>query len=235
MKLVKLYETVLREDNAQACVARFGDVLFADQLGGNEKNTDIENKHAKAVHAFTDFDFGENLKPEMKQAIDDLQSCIKTYPEVLKPEVEKVYRGTSAPIMWFIKNGMLPTKDVPQIYEYKANSPIQSWTDAFDKAKIFGEAEDLNQFCRYWDIDDISFEWLIPEINKFTIPVILEHKASDKDFLFKSKYLNKMSEFEGENEVIRVENYPITVMAHLNNKWLSSESERLLNIINDKL
>lgn len=235
MKLVKLYESVLRENEAQACVARFGDILFGDQLGGAEKNTDIENKHVKAVYNFTDFEFGANMKPAMSQAIDDLQGCISTYPEILKPDAEMVYRGTSAPIMWFIKNGMLPTKEVPQPYEYKAKSPIQSWTDNFDNAKVFGEAEDLNEFCRLHDIDEVRLEMLIPKISRFTIPVILEHKATEKDFLFKSKYLNKLSEFSEENEVIRVENYPIVVMAHLNRKWLSSASERLLTKINDKL
>ena len=235
MKLVKLYESVLRENEAQACVTRFGDMLFADQLGGNEKNTNIEDKHATAVYNFTDFDFGANMKPEIKQAIDDLQRCIKTYPEILKPETEKVYRGTSAPIIWFINNGMIPTKDVPQPYEYKAKSPIQSWTDTFDNAKVFGEAEALNEFCRIYDIDGVNIEWLMPRVSRMTIPVILEHKATEKDFLFKSKYLNKLSEFEGENEVLRVENYPITVMAHLNRKWLSNSSEKLLNMINDKL
>lgn len=235
MKLVKIYESVLRENDAQSCMARFGDILFGDQLGGNEKNTDTENQHLKAVYNFTDFDFGANMKPEMVKAIEDLKGCIKTYPEVLKPETEMVYRGTSAPIMWFIKNGMIPTKDVPQPYEYRANSPIQSWTDKIDNAKVFGEAEDLNEFCRTHNIDDISFEMLIPKITKFTIPVILEYKATEKDFLFKSKYLNKLSEFVNENEVIRVDNSPILVIAHLNKKWLSMASERLLNNINDKL
>lgn len=236
MKLVKLYESVLREGAAQSCVAEFGKILFADQLGGgNEKNTSIENKHAKAVYDFTDFNFGENMKPEIKKAINDLQKCVFTYPEILKPDAEIVYRGTSAPIMWFIKNGLIPTKDVPQPYEYKAKSPIQSWTDTFDNATVFGEAEDLNEFCRFNDITDVRLENLIPKISKFTIPVILEYKATEKDFLFKSKYLNKMSEFDGENEVIRVENYPIYVNTYLNDKWLSSASRQLLNKINDLL
>ena len=235
MKLGKLYEAVLLEGAAESCVATFGKVLFGDQLGGDEKNTGIENKHAKAVYNFTDFDFGENMKPEIEQAIVDLQGCMSTYPEILKPKVEKVFRGTSAPIMEFIKNGKLPTYNETAPFVYRARSPIQSWSEYESVAETFGEAEDLNRMASYRDWEDMSLGELIPKLSKIRIPVILEYKATPKDFLFKGEYLNKMSEFGTEHEVIRVDNAPIKVEAYLNEKWIGNAGRKLINRINELL
>lgn len=235
MKLVKLYEAVIREGAAESCVATFGKVLFGDQLGGDEKNTGIENKHAKAVYNFTDFDFGENMKPEIEQAIVDLQGCMSTYPEILKPKVEKVFRGTSAPIMEFIKNGKLPTYNETAPFVYRARSPIQSWTEYESVAESFGEAEKLNQLTNEYDFSNSSINEIIPKLAKIRIPVILEYKATPKDFLFKGEYLNQLSEFGTEHEVIRVDNTPIQVEAYLNEKWLNNNSRRLLNKLNEEL
>jgi len=236
MKLIKLYESVIREGAAQSCVAEFGKVLFGDQLGGDEKNTGIEDKHAKAVYNFTDFDFGENVKPEIEQAVHDLQNCMSTYPDILKPNVQKVFRGASAPIMEFIKNGKLPTHNESEPFVYRARSPIQSWSEYESVAVSFGEADKLNEFSRYInDFDNLKLEMLIPKISKMRIPVILVYQASPKDFLFKGEYLNKMSEFGAEHEVIRVDNAPITVDAYLNRKWLSNSSRLLINKIDELL
>jgi len=235
MKLVKLYEAVLKENDAQACVARFGDVLFGDQLGGKEKNTKIEDKHAKAVYNFTDFDFGENMKPEIEQAISDLQGCMSTYPEILKPKTEKVFRGTSAPIMEFIKNHKLPTYNETAPFIYRAKSPIQSWSEYESVAESFGDAEKLNQLTRQYDFSKSSINEIIPMLSKIRIPVILVYIATPKDFLFKGEYLNQMSEFGTEHEVIRVDNSPIKVDAYLNEKWLSSESKKLMTKLNKLL
>ena len=235
MKLVKLYESVLREGKAQSCVAEFGKVLFGDQLGSTEKNTNIEDKHLKAVYNFTDFDFGENMKPEIQHAISDLQTCMSTYPEILKPKTEKVFRGTSAPIMLFIKNGKLPTYNRTQPYLYKAKSPIQSWSEYESIAETFGEAEELNELTRRNDFSDAGLEQIIPELHNIRIPIILVYVASPKDFLFKGEYLNQLSEFGTEHEVIRVDNSPINVKAYLNEKWLTYESRNLLDRINNLL
>ena len=237
MKLVKLYESVLRESAAESCIAEFGNILFADQLGGgDEKNTGIENKHAKAVYKFTDFDFGKNIKPEIQNAIINLQKCMTTYPEVLKPNIQKVFRGASAPIMEFIKNGKLPTYNETEPFLYKARSPIQSWSEYESVAERFGEAEKLNDFSRSInDFNNLRLEMLIPKLSKMRIPVILVYTATPKDFLFKGEYLNKMSEFGTEHEVIRVDDSPIEVEAYLNEKWLSLASRNLIRRINELL
>lgn len=237
MKLVKLYESVLREGAAESCVAEFGNILFADQLGGgNEKNTGIENKHANAISDFTTFDFGENIRPEIKNAIVDLQKCMTTYPEILKPNIQRVYRGASAPIMEFIKNGKLPTNSKTEPFIYKARSPIQSWTEYESVALRFGGAEKLNNFSRSInDFNRLTLEKLIPSLSKMRIPVILVYTSTPKDFLFKGEYLNKLSEFGTEHEVIRVDDSPIEVEAYLNEKWLSSASRNLIRRINELL
>ena len=54
---------------------------------------------------------------------------------------------------------------------------------------------------------------------------------SKNRFLFKGEYLNQMSEFGTEHEVIRVDNAPIEVDAYLNEKWLSSASRQLIRKI----
>ena len=59
--------------------------------------------------------------------------------------------------------------------------------------------------------------------------------ASPKDFLFKGEYLNQLSEFGTEHEVIRVDNSPINVKAYLNDKWLTNSSRNLIERINDLL
>jgi hypothetical protein len=236
MKLVKLYESVLREGAAESCVAEFGKFLFGDQLGSDEKNTGIEDKHAKAIYDFTDYDFGENMKPEIQKAVHNLQNCMSTYPEILKPNVQKVFRGASAPIMEFIKNGKIPTRNEAEPFLYKARSPIQSWSESRDVAEKFGEAEKFNEFSRYVsNFDELRLEILIPKISNMRVPVILQYMATPEDFLFKGKYLNKLSEFGGEQEVIRVDNTPIKVEAYLNEKWLTYPSIKIINQINNLL
>lgn len=235
MKLVKIYEDIIREGAAESCVAAFGKILFADQLGGNEKNTSVEKKHAEAVYNFTDIDFGENLQPEIEQAIIDLQGCMSTYPEVLRPRAEKVFRGASAPIMDFINNGKLPTYNETAPFIYRARSPIQSWSEYESIAESFGEAENLNQLTNEYDFSEMDINEIIPMLSKIRIPVILEYKATPKDFLFKGEYLNQLSEFGTEHEVIRVDNTPIQVEAYLNEKWLNNGSRRLLDRINKLL
>ena len=236
MKLVKLYESVLREGAASGCIADFGKILFANQLGGDEPNTDIEDEHVSSVYNFTDFDFGENIKPEILDAVDHLHSCMSTYPEVLRPDVELVYRGTSAPIMTFIKNGAIPAKQEPSPYEYKANSPIQSWTENIDKAAGFGSGDAINKFSMVINnFDRLTLEMLIPKLSKIKIPVVLEYKTNSNEFLFKGKYLNQLSEFGSEDEVLRIDYKPITVNAYLNEKYLTSASRQLINKINELL
>lgn len=233
MKLINLYESILNENGVQACINKFGDILFADQLGGNEKNTDVEDGHLKAVNSFTDFDFGENIKPEVLQAISNLKDCMSTFPEVLKPNNDNVFRGTNAPIIDFIKNGKIPTARVSVPYLYKARTKLQSWSEDDTTAKLFGSgAVRLNQITDMYDFSEASLDEIIEEIKDIRVPVILIHKATPSDFLFKGKYLNKISEFETEDEVIRFDDSPIQVEALLNDKWLSLTSIRLIDNIN---
>jgi hypothetical protein len=235
MKLVKLYESVLREGDAEACVSKFGKILFADQLGGDEKNTNIEDKHLDALYNFTDSDFGRDTNPYLIKAVNNLRNCMDMYPEVLKPDGEMVYRGTCAPVSWFINNGAIPTKKSPQPYEYRSKNHVQSWTNDSYVAGEFSGKHNLNDFCRLNKVNYDDAESMIPRISKTRIPVVLEYKATEKDFLFKSKYFNILSDISDEHEVLRVENSPIMVMAYLNTQWLSLDAERLLVKINEML
>jgi len=249
MKLRKLYEGVLKEGNAQACIAEFGKVLFGDQLGDQlgreEANTDSEDDHVTALNTFTDYGFGKNIKPEVMDAIYGLQSCMSTYPEILKPKTEMVYRGTSAPIISFIKNGQIPTLNTTQPYLYKANTPIQSWSEYESVAESFGDAENFNKFTNTYlsspvvqgliDAGEINLTELVEELGDIRIPIILIYKATSEDFLFKGKYINKLSEHGSEHEVIRVDDKPVMTKAYLNDKWVSHNSRTLIDKLNELL
>jgi hypothetical protein len=235
MKLVKIYEDIIREGKAESCVAEFGKVLFGDQLGKDEKNTGIENKHAKAVYNFTSFDFGENMKPEIKQAIISLQGCMSTYPEVLKPNNQKVFRGTSAPLITFINNGIIPKYNETAPYLYKPKSPIQSWTEYESSAETFGDAEHLNRLGVMYDFTDGTMDDLVEEIGNIRIPIIMVYTATEKDFLFKGEYLNQLSEFGSEHEVLRIDGKPINVNAYLNDKHLNKGARIIMNRLDQLL
>ena len=237
MKLLTLYEGVIKEGQANHCVANFGKVLFGDQLGGGEKNTGGEQDHAEAVYNFTDYDFGENINDVVQDAILNLRDCMRVYPEILVPENELVYRGTSAPIMTFINEGLIPA-EAPQPYMYKARSPIQSWSDNIKTAQIFGDGEDLNTLANDLGVEEIKnirLNELIPMLKRVTVPVILEYRANSKEFLFKGKYLNKLSEHPDESEVLRISIDRLPTLAHLNSKWVNRNARVLIERINDQL
>src|ERR1700719_2699149 len=102
MKIYKLYESLIIEASAEACVKKLGYELFGHELGGKEKNTGLENQYIRAISDFTDNQYGEETTPEFIKAMDTLKGCMKEYPEVLIPESTDVYRGIVIPVKYFI-------------------------------------------------------------------------------------------------------------------------------------
>jgi hypothetical protein len=215
MKLFKIYESILHEETStgiQACANKFGKELFADQLGGTEPNTSIEDRYHDLIAYFTVSEFGHNLNHETVQALKDLQNCVSAYPEVLYPE-GTVYRGTQMRLYDILQK--YQPHDMGLQITYKAKSVVQSWTDEYNVSTIFGSFTSLSFDELVSAIKDplVHLPDLDLLISKTNIGVILHHTATPDQFLFKGKYLNKLGSQGSESEVLRVGNDPIECIA----------------------
>jgi hypothetical protein len=137
MKIFNLYESVLKEEettkNVQSCIRHFGHELFGDQISYKEPNTSIESKFAEMIYNFTDFAYGTQLStdnPGFIAAMNKLQSCMSSYPEILMPEDTSAYRGISFTLdkaikLWQSVNGKTQFK-----LKYTPMHYIESWTES---------------------------------------------------------------------------------------------------------
>jgi len=242
MKLYNLYESLLRESSAESCVASFGKELFGQNLGGNERNTNIEDKYADEIYDFTDNMYGEETRPEFIVAIKNLKGCVNTYPEILIPNSTTVYRGEMIEAKYFITNKLVIQTSGLFNYTYKAPSMIQSWSHDIDVASTFGNYDTLNEVAeKLAGIGGFGspegriklLQYIIKD--DVRLPFIFQYKSTPNDFLFKSKYFKKLSSNSHEDEIIRINNKPINVKAKLNNHddvFLSSTGLRVIKLIN---
>jgi hypothetical protein len=228
MKLVKLYEDILREGEAESCIAKFGRELFDPQLkvdgepSNIEPNTDIETKYLNAIIDFTKVNHGNKLNDYFIQAINDLKKCASMYPEVLEP-FGTAYRGTTLTMKQLLNH----YDDIADVLSqggdfsinYTPKSPIQSWAADKDVAEDFSTFDELFTdiffgFKKVRHDPDLMRQFVIdyyPKVNEINCPVTISLNTSKDDFLFKSKYFSQISRFGGENELLRVTNKPTTV------------------------
>jgi hypothetical protein len=241
MKILKLYEHIILENSVEACVKQFGQQLFGDELGGTEKNTGIENSYVRDINDFTDNMYGEETPPELIKGLKNLKGCVKQYPEVLIPEKTTVYRGITLPLSYFIKNKAKINILEPIPYIYKATGKIQSWTPNFDIASTFGNQDTINSFSKDFKIENYQTrearQNLLNQVLKANIKIafVLSYVTNPKEFLFKSKYFKMLSRSTHEDEILRIENTPIQVMAKFNDHedvFLSLNSLKLIKVIN---
>jgi hypothetical protein len=64
---------------------------------------------------------------------------------------------------------------------------------------------------------------------------VLEYTTNPNEFIFKSKYFKRLSKAYHEDELIRVDNSPINVIANFNNHedvFISSKGVQLIKLIN---
>lgn len=237
MQIFNIYENIIKEDeintNSQSCITQFGRELFGDQLGGNERNTRIEDRYAEMIKDFTDNQFGDAISSKLIKSLKNLQSCISTYPEVLHPE-GIVYRGTNIPFKYLFMNYQNIDNDGNFQYIYKAKSMVQSWTEnkttgmqyafGYKLMHMSGQLRNIMNKLSNSDYDTISDDdkmtWLLHEINMNNflsdrIGVLLQHTATPDSFLFKGKYFNQLSKFSGENEILRIGKSPLNCWAHI--------------------
>jgi hypothetical protein len=250
MKLYKIYENLLTESKISGCLTKYGNQLFAQQLGGTEVNTDIENNHLDLIQKYTDDEFGSELNNDTVEALNSLINCVKQYPEVLEPNNVNVYRGERIKLSYFIENNILIPLKTPIKHTFNAKNPFQSWTENLEVAQSFSNAfDDVNDkmwenFTKEFKMvynkgekveNDFYLNKVLKKYMDLKIPVIVSIKATSETFLFKADVMNKISSMDvPEYEVIRIGNSPISVDMNLSNV-LNLYSVKALNLINDIL
>ena len=241
MKILEVYNNLINEIEIEACVKKFGNELFADELGGKERNTGIENKYVDDIKDFTDNKYGEATESDFLKVVKNLKDCMQQYPEVLIPEKTKVYRGLTIPITYFVNNKTPIDLKKSFPYVYKARSKVQSWTSEFDIASTFGNHDELNDFSKDLNVNDYETPEARKELLKkvvdanLRIAFVIEHASNTDEFIFKSKYFRVLSKAYHEDELLRVDNRPINVMIKFNDHYvvfLTYKSILLIRLIN---
>lgn len=244
MEIYNLYENVLREEEisnkAQSCVKVFGNELFGNELGGTEKNTNIEDKFAYMITNFTVAGFGRDmsyLNPTFIAAINKLKSCMGSYPEILVPENTTVYRGTKILLTDWLK-GYVPNQRIFK-YVYKAKSYIQSWSEEYKVANLFGSTDPpsltpiIKWFYDAHNTDEerlIDIETLKPLLINAKNSGVILYKANPNQFLFKSKYFDKLSGHGSEHEILRIGNEPLNCLASFGD-YTGERHENIFNFL----
>lgn len=229
MKILKIYENIIREENTSAtadfCVKQFGRELFADQLGGDEPNTKIEDYYASLIRSFTFGDYGFDLRDKLINALNELRICMDEYPEILVSQ-GIVYRGIVKPFKLIFDNCENFDNHNEMLYEYNATSIVQSWTENHDIALQFSYGGSKSNtpvaFHEFWAIKDnyyrmsenMQISYLERLMNKFPflnddVRVMLITEANENEFLFKAKYFKRLSDSPREDEVLRIDNRPL--------------------------
>lgn len=241
MKIYKIYESLLIETEITSCVKKFGHELFGHELGGKEMNTGLENNYVRDIADFTDNQYGEETTQDFIKALETLKGCVKQYPEVLMPEKTSVYRGITIPIKYFINKHQPISLTQPNPYVYKASSKIQSWSNDFDAASTFGNHDTLNEVAKNIDFSEYGTpearQRLLQEMmaEDLRVAFVLEYRTNPQEFIFKSKYFRILSAAQHEDELIRIDNKPINVLAKFNDHedvFLSGKGMLLMKYIN---
>lgn len=236
---------LLEGESNKNCIDNFGKELFGDQFGGFEKNTKLEDEYVNMIKNFGDINFGSNLNPKIIDALQHLKQCVSTYPEILIPESETVYRGSNMRLSFFIKNGLKLSENGID-YRYNPRTAVQSWSaDEKIASQFAGDYdEDLAKlgktFIKYQSRgikheDKFFLEVLTKkEYMNLIVPILYVADVDGNDFLFKHKYFNKLTG-ENEDEVIRVSSEPINVKLKVNISKLDLYTKKFIKAYNDLL
>jgi hypothetical protein len=166
---------------------------------------------------------------------------MQQYPEVLIPEKTKVFRGITIPIKYFIDKKQEINLTSANPYTYKASSKIQSWSTEFDIAATFGNHDTLNEVAANIDFSEFNspqarLDMLQDMVDEdLRVAFILEYVTNTDEFIFKSKYFKLLSKAQHEDELIRINNKPINVLAYFNNHedvFLTVKGLTLMKYIN---
>lgn len=243
MKLYKLYESVLGEEQIQACVAKFGSELFSPQFGGAEPNTALEDEYVELIHRFSGSDFGTRIKPEFIDMVQNLKTCVSSYPEILYPD-GMAHRGINVDLEDLLKSFDKIQNEVklgqPFKMVYNAKNPIQSWTESEDIANDKFARTGLRLEALLDKFDNARKNGTIKQFLEHVVeygldidvPVVIRFRVTPKDFLFKGKYFSHLS-MHDEDEILRIDNRPIDVLAKIHPPKLSARVYDLLKTIHE--
>ena len=225
MKLVTLYEALIKEGQVEACVAKFGQELFSPEFGGDEENTKLEDEYIELIHKFSGKSHDSKMDSKMFNMATNLKKCVSAYPEILQPE-GMAYRGIKITISDLlksydnIKTDIQLGKSFHMIYD--AKTQIQSWTndedianDDFSKSgNILDKLLDKFDEARQVGTLDDYMQHLVSHKLDTKVPLILKYRTRQEDFIFKGKYFNHLSS-KDEDELLRFDNRPLGVMAKI--------------------
>ena len=217
-----------------ACIKKFGDYLFGEYSEWYKKNMETNTIPEEDVwNRFTQFIFGMGMNkgkdPKLVKGLKELQKCVDSYPEILKPKKNELYRGSKLPIS-----------------QLKSDY-IDKWSDAKLKSVIYwivdrgylqglhpaGAGDDINKFIpmAYWSNDNA---YLTVDRGKFkyspssqfqswsekesvarqfsskaqnnkegNVGCVLKAKFKPSELLFNSKFIDRISGLS-EAEVLRI-------------------------------
>ena len=228
MKLLKIYETIIREEQSMSCLVKFGNKLFDPQLsnGNTEPNTDTEDMYLKLIGQFTSVSHGSALRSEFVNAMKELKGCMSSYPEVLQPS-GIVYRGDVMSMSDLLGQYEDIEDDLSKggifDFNYTPKSVIQSWTTEKDTAEGFAEVSPfLRMMIKTYNEVKGDREALMnfgreisDSLDNITVPVVVKLDSTTDDFLFKAEYFEILSKYSGETELLRLNNQPTRVSGEI--------------------
>lgn len=213
-KLVKeQLELIMEKKITQKCFEKFQNTLFGSnkRFYGKivEPNTKEEEGIWREMLKFVSGEYMgfEKTSKSLIHALMSLKACTKDYPNVLKPDTKKIYRGTSVKAQDLIKRFKLKTSDVDAMmigdlagfkteylngspymvtkkpYTYAPTSKVQSWTS--DVTTAIGFSDD--------NVKDL-----------YDVPVIVQKTFPENELLFNTKFMNTLHASRDEFEIIRI-------------------------------
>jgi hypothetical protein len=243
MLILEVYKSLITEAHIDSCVKDFGYQLFGHELGGDEKNTPIENAYVKSIEDFSKTMYGKNINPKFVSAMEKLKGCMKEYPEVLIPEKTKVYRGLTIPVKYFIDNKQPISLNKTFPFTYTPMTKIESWSPDYEAASLFGKHDEFNELAKSIDVKNYA----TPEQRKellnriisegIKVAIVIEYETNPQEFMFKSKYFRLISNVYYEDEILRISDKTIKVIAKFNDSpdIFSFKGMQLLKLINQAI
>lgn len=192
MKLVKIYDKLLRENEVERCVSNFGDGIIGSKI----------------------------KRPKFIENIKNLKTCLAKHPTAFSSD-KMVFRGIQLSIrdLLYRFNELEDNNDGLFSFMY-APSVVQVW--AHNEYDINIELNiDLKSFIKqYEDIDDKEVKKSFiynnkGKIMKMMVPVVVRLDASPDDFLLKVDELPQYVRNVYKDEILRLNTQPTKVMGKI--------------------
>jgi len=196
-----VYEALLQEKVTSDCAKKFGDWLFGEFRKKKEKDTDIENNYFEYLVSFIEGSFMKDGKTKLLTVLKDLKKCMESYPDILQPNTNNLWRGSSLDtktinslrnkykkqpfsIINKMKFGISLFYLIDENWVYSPKSVVQSWSTKSESAVSFS----------------LTNRW-------YHEAALYNTKFNKNELLFNSKFLNLMAKASlgnEENEIIRI-------------------------------